>query len=94
MQIAENACDCSLNAKKCKVMRIGRDSRGGATMHLDKCLERLEFEYVAEFVYLSVRVTHKEKDIEARLSKANRSAGAINHLLRQAFVDECKLWNL
>jgi hypothetical protein len=45
----------------------------------------IEFEYVEEFIYLGTLLNSdcsEEKEINHRIMKANKSAGAINHLVR------------
>lgn len=57
----------------------------------------MQFKEMDEFVYLGVRITCKceeEKEIEAKLSKVNRCARRLNHLLgMKQFVYKCKAKN-
>lgn len=74
-----------VNQEKNKIMRIGEGKDLKAKVEVDAQLGKLKFEIVDEFVYLGARITSKceeEKELEARLSKANRCAGAMNHLIR------------
>lgn len=67
------------------MMRIGEIQVTKTRLEVDTEQGKVEFQEVDEFVYLGARITCKcdeVKEIEARLSKANRCAGAMNHLIR------------
>lgn len=79
-----------LNSKKCKVVRTEGISSVDAKMQLDTHLEKTEFEEVEEFVYLKVTILcecNEEKEIEARLSRANMCVGRINHSTHRGETD-------
>lgn len=74
-----------LNQRKCKVMRIGEFPKN-KMLEVNSSLGKMKFEEVEEFTYLGAKITSKcdeEKEIDYRIIKANKSAGALNSILRE-----------